>query len=166
MQTIDIIILICLVPFIVRGISKGFVSQLTALVSVILGIWLSANFAKMVSEYLRPYLEVSDAVLNVISFIGILLVVILVLNLIGKAIEKVLKLVLLGWVDKLLGLAFSLLKGGLLLGILIVLFNTINVKFGLVPEETLDASVLYPPLKEITYSIFPSLKDLLFSSAA
>ena len=166
MQTIDIIILICLVPFIVQGFKKGFVYQLTALISVILGIWLSANFSTVVSEYLKPYLEVSDAVLNVISFIVILLVVILVLHLIGKAIEKILKLVLLGWADKLLGLVFSLLKGGLILGLLIVLFNTINVKFGLVPEETLDASVLYPPLKEITYSIFPILKDMLFTSAA
>ena len=84
----------------------------------------------------------------------------------GKAIEKLLKLVMLGWLDKLLGLVLSLLKGGLLIGLLIVLFNTLNTKFGFVPQETLDSSVLYPPFKEITYTIFPALKDLLFNSAS
>lgn len=166
MQTIDIIILVCLVPFVVQGIRKGFVSQLTALVSVVLGIWLSARFSKVVSEYLRPYIEVSDALLNVISFIAILLGVTLVLYLVGKAIEKLLKLVMLGWLDKLLGLTLSLLKGILLIGVIIVAFNTLNVRFEFVSEEILENSVLYPPLKELTYTIFPVLKELLFSSAA
>lgn len=166
MQTIDIIILVCLVPFIIQGFSKGFISQLTALVSVILGIWMSSHFSKMLSDYLRPYIEVSDAVLNVISFILILLAVILVLYLVGKAVEKLVKLVMLGWLDKLLGMALSLLKGILLLGLFVVLFNTLNVKFEFVPEQTLESSVLYPPLKEITYTIFPFLKEMLFSSAA
>jgi len=166
MQTIDIIILVCLVPFVVQGIRKGFVSQLTALVSVVLGIWLSARFSKVVSEYLRPYIEVSDALLNVISFIAILLGVTLVLYLVGKAIEKLLKLVMLGWLDKLLGLTLSLLKGILLIGVIIVAFNTLNVRFEFVSEEILENSALYPPLKELTYTIFPVLKELLFSSAA
>ncbi|MBQ6043950.1 MAG: CvpA family protein [Bacteroidales bacterium] len=161
MSTPDIIILICFLPAIISGITKGFIEQVIALVSLILGAWLAFKFSTVVSDWLKPYFEVSETVLNVISFAVIMVAVVLVLFVLSKILTGVTKLVMLGWLDRLLGLVFALLKAGLIIGILIILFDTLNVKFEFVEEKVLDESVLYAPIRDIAYMIFPYLKELL-----
>lgn len=161
MSTPDIIILICFLPAVISGIMKGFIEQAIALVSLILGAWLAFKFSTVVSGWLQPYFEVSETVLNVISFAVIMVAVVLVLFVLSKILTGVTKLVMLGWLDRLLGLVFALLKAGLLIGIAIILFDTLNVKFEFVEEKVLDESVLYAPIRDIAYVIFPYLKELL-----
>ena len=161
MNALDIILLICLVPAVVQGIAKGFIHQLVSLVSVIAGAWLSFRFSGLVCTWLEPYLEVYPAVLQAIAFFLIMLVVMAVLALVGKAVRSILKFAMLGWLDKLLGMAFALLKAGLAIGIAVILFNTLNTKLELVKPEVLDQSVLYGPVKDIAYAVFPYFKELL-----
>ncbi len=161
MSTPDIIILICFLPAIISGITKGFIEQVIALVSLVLGAWLAFKFSTVVSDWLKPYFEVSETVLNVISFAVIMVAVVLVLFVLSKILTGVTKLVMLGWLDRLLGLVFALLKAGLIIGILIILFDTLNVKFEFVEEKVLDESILYAPIRDIAYMIFPYLKELL-----
>ena len=99
--------------------------------------------------------------MHVISFAVIMVAVVLVLFVIGKVLTGVTRLVMLGWLDRLLGLVFALLIAGLLIGIGIVLFDTLNAKFELVDNAILDESVLYSPIKDIAYTVFPYLKELL-----
>lgn len=162
MSTPDIIILICFLPAVISGIKNGFIEQVVALVSLVLGAWLAFKFSNVVGEWLKPYLEVSETVLHVISFAVIMIAVVLVLFVLGKILTGLTKLVLLGWLDRLLGLVFALLIAGLLIGIGIILFDTLNVKFGFVDEAILDKSVLYGPIRDIAYMVFPYLKELLF----
>lgn len=162
MATLDIIILICFIPAIIRGLQKGFIEQAIALVSLILGAWLAFHFSTSISAWLQPYLDVSETVLNIVSFVLIVLVVVILLFLLGKFLTGIVKLVMLGWLDRILGLVFALLKAALIVGIAIVLFDTLNLKFEFVKDEVLDASVLYNPIKDLAYTIFPYLKELLF----
>lgn len=162
METLDIIILICFIPGIIRGLQKGFIEQAVALVSLILGAWLAFHFSSLVSDWLHPYLDVSESVLNVISFGLIVIATVIILFLLGRMLTGLVNLVLLGWLDRILGLVFAILKAALIIGLVIILFDTLNVKFEFVKTEVLDASVLYNPLKDISYTIFPYLKELLF----
>ena len=163
MSTLDIIILVCFVPAIVTGIQRGFIAQVVSLVSIILGIWLAFHFSEMVCEWLRQYLpHLSETILNIVGFVLILAVVALLLHLVGKLILRLFKAVDLGWLNWILGLVFSLLKAALIIGLVLVLFDTLNLKFSLVKPETLDQSVLYAPLRDAAYKVFPYLKALLF----
>ena len=163
MSTLDIILLVCFVPAIVRGIQRGFIAQVVSLVSVILGIWLAFHFSEMACEWLKQYFpNLSETVLNIAGFVLILVVVSLLLHLVGKLILKLFKAVDLGWLNWLLGMIFSLLKGALIIGLFLILFDTLNLKFSLVKPETLDQSVLYAPLRDAAYKVFPYLKALLF----
>ena len=163
MSTLDIIILVCFVPAIVTGIQRGFIAQVVSLISIILGIWLAFHFSEMVCEWLRQYLpNLSETILNIVGFVLILAVVALLLHLVGKLILRLFKAVDLGWLNWILGLVFSLLKAALVIGLVLVLFDTLNLKFELVKPETLDQSVLYAPLRDAAYKVFPYLKALLF----
>ena len=161
MNILDIIILVCLVPAVVVGLWKGFISQAISLISIIVGVWASARFANIVGEWLVKYLTVSESVIKVISFILILVVVIVVLYLVGRMLEGVIKLVTLGWLNKLLGVIFSLAKCVLILGVVVIAFNALNNTFDLVKPSVISDSVLYPIINDIADSVFPYLKRLL-----
>ena len=162
MNIVDIILLICFIPAVIQGFRKGFISQVVAIVSIIAGAWLSFRFADTVSQWIAQYIQGSEQVLKIVAFALIFIAVIIGLTLVGKIIEGTFKLIMLGWLNRLLGMLFSLLKAGLIIGLLIMAFCSINNALGLVDEEVLNGSVLFPPLKNLAYSVFPYLKELLF----
>lgn len=160
MNILDIIILICFVPAVIQGLRKGFISQAISLVSIIAGVWASARFAEVTSQFLAQYITVSEQAMKVISFAVILTAVFLILGLIGRMLEGLFNLVMLGWLNRLLGVAFSAIKCLLVLGLLVVMFNSINATFGFVKPEAFADSVLYPVVKDTADTIFPYLKTI------
>lgn len=161
MNILDIILLICFVPAIIQGIRKGFIAQAISIVSIIFGVWASARFANMVSVWIGQYITASEQVLKVVAFALILIIVFLVLAALGKLIEATFKLVMLGWLNRLLGVIFALLKTGLIVGLGIMAFDSINSTFKFVQDSVMESSILYPPLKSLAYEIFPYIKDML-----
>ena len=162
MNTLDIIILICFVPALVQGLRKGFIAQIIAIIAILLGVFLSFQFSSVVSTWIAQYLEVSEQILNLVSFALILLGVTAGLFALGKLLEGMLKIVMLGWLNRLLGILFSFLKCAIVLGLIIMVFNSLNSSFNFVEEDELAKSMLYPPLKDFAYTIFPYLKGLVF----
>lgn len=162
MATLDIILLCCFIPGIIRGISKGFLEQALALGGIVLSVWAAFHFSTLVCAWLKPYVEVSETTLNVISFALILVVVSLLVYLVAKLLTKVAEIAMLGWLDKTLGLVFALAVNALVIGVFIILFDTLNAKFGLVKPEVLDASIVYTSLRDLSYIVFPYLKSFFF----
>ena len=161
MNILDIILLICFVPALIQGIRKGFIAQAISIVSIIAGIWTSARFADVVSAWIGQFITASEQVLKVVAFAIILVIVFLVLAAVGKLLEGMFKLVMLGWLNKLLGVVFALIKTGLIVGLVIIAFSSLNETFKFVQESVLNESVLYPPLKNLALEVFPYIKNIL-----
>lgn len=161
MNILDIILLICFVPAIFQGVRKGFIAQAISIISIILGIWASARFANIVTAWIAQYITASEQVLKVVAFALILVLVFLILAALGKMLEGVFRLAMLGWLNKLLGVVFALIKTGLIVGLAIMAFSSLNDTFKFVQESVLNESVLYPPLKKFAFEVFPYLKDML-----
>ena len=162
MNVLDIILLLCFVPAIIGGLRRGFIAQVVAIISIILGIWLSFKFSAVLSGWLGQWIEAGEQVLHVISFAVIMILAILALAAVGKLIEATVKIILLGWLNRLLGLIFALLKYALIIGLLLMLFNSLNGQIHMVDKEVLDSSLLYGPLLNLANSVFPYLKALIF----
>ena len=165
MNTLDIVILVLFIPGIVRGMSKGFIEQAITLVGIVLSAYLAFKFSGVACNWLKNFLTVSETILHVLGFavvlVGVLLVVMFVAKLVTAAVEKA----SLGWLNKVLGLAFSIAVSALVIGLLIILFDTVNVKFGLVKSPVLQESLLYGALKDFGYFVFPYLKGLLTTAS-
>lgn len=160
MNILDIVLLVCLIPAVIQGLRKGFIAQVVAIISLVLGGWLAYRFSSAVTEWLGQWISASGPALNIIAFILIFAIVVTLLFLLGKILEASIKIILLGWLNKLLGLVFSLFKYVLVIGLLIILFDSINGKFGLVSDKFLDSSFLYSGIRSISWSVFPYLKSL------
>lgn len=161
MNMLDIIILICMILAIIQGIIKGFISQAISIISIIIGVWASVHFTELVYQWLGQHITGTEQALKITSFCLIFLGVIIVLLILGKLMEKVIKLIMLGWLNRLLGAVLSLLKWILVMGIVVIAFNAVNKSLGLVKPETIAQSHLYQMLMDIADTVFPYLKKLL-----
>lgn len=160
MAVIDIIILILTIPFIIKGFKNGFIKQVTGVASLIIGVYLAYRFSDLVSGYLHKLFEASENVTKIISFALIMIVVILLISLVTKLVQKLIDITMLTWLDKALGILFSVAAAALILGLIISLINFINESwFTILPEKVISESVLYRPLGEFTETIFPYLKE-------
>ena len=162
MQTLDIVLIVLFIPGIIRGLTKGFLEQAISLAGVFLSVWASFHFSALVCTWIRPYLPaVSDTVLGVVSFSLILIAVLIGALLLAKLLTKVAEMALLGWVNRVLGVVSAILVSALVISVGIILFDTLNVRFAFVDEKILRQSVLYSPIKDLGYYVFPYLKEFL-----
>lgn len=162
MNILDIILLLCLVPAVINGLRKGFIAQVVAIVAIILGGWIAFNFSDAISGWLGKWIAGPAEIMQVIAFIIIFVAVTIGLALLGKLLEATIKIILLGWLNRLLGLLFAVFKYVLVIGLLVVVFEVVNNKFEFVAKATLEASVMYSGIKATAFAIFPYLKQLFF----
>ena len=161
METLDIILLLCFVPAIITGISKGFVAQLVSLVSLIAGVWAAFHFSKPLAGWLGGFITLDPKIMNIMAFALCVVLTVLLLNLAGIAITKLLQMAALGWANRLLGFIFAIFKTALIISVMIFVFEPLNAQFGLVKQEIIDSSVIYHILDGLADKIFPFLKDLI-----
>jgi len=122
MNLLDILIICTMVFLIVKGVLRGFIREIASLAGVILGILLGSHFQPQMTELIKRVLN-PNPFLALISF-GVVFVMVLVgCNLLGWLLNMAFKKAFLGWVDRLLGLGFALLKGVLITYLAIVILT-------------------------------------------
>ncbi len=160
MGIIDIIILCCFLPALYFGIKNGFIKQIISLAVLILGIILSLRFTNIVAEWILKFVDMSGFWVKVIAFIVIFFIVAILLNLLGAMLNKIIKITMLGWLNRVLGIIFSVVKIALLLSVLIYIVDSINNLTGFIPAEKITESNFYHYLLKLANTLFPYLRTL------
>ncbi|HIW96884.1 MAG TPA: CvpA family protein [Candidatus Tidjanibacter gallistercoris] len=161
MNVLDIILLVLLLIAAVAGWRKGIIVQACGIAGLVLGILFAMRFSRTAGDRLGAGEELAP----VLGFAAILVVSILVLALIGYLFKKVFRLTGFGIIDRIGGLALSVVKIGLLLTVLTGFFASMNANYRWVDPKEIDDSVVYKPLRAMTDAVFPYLvraKDKLF----
>lgn len=160
MGTIDIIILVCLMPALYFGLKNGLVKQIISFAVIYLGITLALKFSGAVVPLVQQYIHVEGFWAKFIAFVAIFSAVALVLTILGNIIEKAIKAGATGFLNRVLGLLLSLFIFILLTALLVYLADSLNQATGLIPKEKLAESKLYPLMLDIANTFFPYLKSL------
>ena len=116
---LDIVIIVLLIAAAVQGWRQGVIVQVIGLVAIVCGILLARNLCGPIGELFG----LEGTVARVAGFAAVLLVVILVVALIGRATRGLSRIVGLGVFDSIFGAAFSVLKVWLLVWVVLNLFQ-------------------------------------------
>lgn len=119
MNLIDILVWAVLLFFIVKGFLKGFVREICSLLGLVMGIWAACKYYPSLSAAIRPYIHLPHNISSIISFVLIFLIVGLLFFFLGHLLTVIFKFVLLGGVNRLGGMVFGFLEGGLILCVLL-----------------------------------------------
>ena len=135
----DIIFAVVLVLAVLKGYRSGLIVGLFSLVAVIIGLAAAMKLSTVVAGYIGKAVKVSDEWLPVISFAVVFLIVILLIRLGARAIEKTVEVAMLGWVNKIGGVILFAAIYTVIFSVL--LFYAEQMK--LVEQETINKSVTY-----------------------
>ena len=161
MGVLDIVLLMIFIPAIIRGISKGFIEQLAALLSIFLSAYVAYLFADKVGAWLSQWITFnSPTVLYILSFVVVIILCVLVMNLVAKVLSKVIDAIALGWLNRILGFVIAIFNTALVLGILFVLFNDVNEKYLHLSTQFMQDSTIYAWINKLTEIVFPYLEGL------
>lgn len=136
---LDIIFAILVVLAIIKGFRKGLIVALFSFIAFFIGLAAALKLSAVVAGYIGKTVKISEQWLPVISFIVVFIIVIILVNLGAKAIEKVLQLTLLGWLNRLGGILFYLLLYITIYSVLLFYAKQLN----LLKPETINKSVTY-----------------------
>ena len=136
---LDIIFAVVIILAILKGYRCGLVVGLFSLVAVIIGLAAAMKLSTVVAGYIGKAVKVSDEWLPVISFAVVFFVVILLIRLGARAIEKTVEVAMLGWVNKIGGVILFAAIYTVVFSVL--LFYAEQMK--LVEPETINKSVTY-----------------------
>ena len=159
MNYIDIIILIILGFAVVRGFINGLVIEVASPAALIFGIWGAIKFSGFTSAKLYEYFDMSGQFIGIISFIITFLIIVVIIHFIGMLINKLMEAIALGFLMKLLGTVFGLLKTTLIMSVIFVVLNSIDSRKPFLPAEKIQESVLYNPISDIAPALFPIIGE-------
>ncbi len=157
MNTFDIIIGALLVFGFVRGLMKGLFVEVASLVSIIAGVYGAIHFSHFIGDFLASKLEWEENYITVTAFAITFFIIVVVIAMFGKIFTKVADFAALGMLNKVLGGLFGSLKYGLILSVLLLIFDRANSTITFVDKKHTESSVLYQPIKNMAVTIFPNL---------
>lgn len=153
MNYLDIILAVPLVWGIFRGFRKGLVIEVASLIAAVAGVWGAVHFSYFISDALNLTSPYSPLISFAVTFV----IIVIIVYLLAKLIEKSINLLAFGFLNKLTGAFFGLLKIAFLLSILLLMINKACINKPLIPEETQKGSLLYPHVSAIAPNIIPKL---------
>lgn len=159
MNFIDIIAVVALGYAVWKGFFKGFIIELFTFLALFLGLYAGIHFSDYASGILTDNFDIKSEYVPTISFTVVFLLVGAMLFFGGKAIEKVVSIVQLSLLNKLLGVAFSVIKMIFILGAIILLVESYDEKGNILSEETKAESVLYNPIKSAVSFAIPAFEE-------
>ncbi len=160
MSFIDIVFAVLLGFAVYKGLKNGLFVEVASFVALILGIYLAIKFSSLVgSIFTETVPSWSPKYIEITAFIITFLLVVIGIHLSAKILTKLTDFAFLGWINKLAGVVFSLLKTILALSVVLFIFEKININNMLLSKETQQNSIFYNPIQNISKAIYPTIES-------
>ena len=158
MNTFDIVTIAVVAFCLIRGAFRGLIGEVSGIIGVTAGFYGAYTYYPMASAYGKQWID-GGTILDLASFFVLFCAIVFVVGLLSWLIQKLLKLVFLGWVDRTFGLVFGALKGILIMAVLFVMMTSfLPTSSGLVKNSQL-APYLVQVSKTMTVFINKNTKS-------
>jgi len=159
MTWIDFVIVIILGISLIRGFTDGLVKEVASLAALILGIWGAIRFSSLTAGKLYEWFDMNGQYVGIISFLITFGIIVVLVHFVGIFVDKMVKAVQLGFLNRLLGIVFGLFKSVLILSVFFVILNAIDVRRPFLPKERIEESLFYNPISDIAPALFPIIGE-------
>lgn len=160
MNVLDIVVAVILLFVAVRGFMKGFFSEIASLIAIVAGVFCAIHYSYYVEYFFNDsFLKWSDQTNKIVAFAITFLVVVIFIIVVGKVLTKLADITSLGFLNKILGSVFAVLKSAIILSVIFLFFDKFNKTIPFVSEKTLEESVLYNTVRVIVPTLFPKIMD-------
>jgi membrane protein required for colicin V production len=163
MNWIDAAIIVILILSMIMGFINGLVKEVASLAALILGIWGAIKFSGFTAAKLYDYFDMSGQYVGLIAFIITFAMIVVIIHFIGILADKLVTAVSLGFVNRILGIAFGLIKSVLIMSVFFVILNVVDSKRPFLPKDKIQGSIFFNPIADIAPAIFPIIGEGSFN---
>ena len=157
MNWFDLVVFILMLIALVNGYRKGLIRQLVGLAIIILSAIFGGKLAAYILPELNRFLDLSPNLARVLSFLLAFAAIAIVISLIGNLIQKFVNIILLSFVNRLLG---SFIAVGTLMFILSIILNLVlmlDKKENLISKEIKNESFFFERVEAVVPAVVPYL---------
>ena len=158
MNYIDLVLALIILIAAIQGFRKGFIVEIASLAALILGIWGAIKFSDWTAGFISNTMDIHSKHIVTIAFIVTFIVIVVVIHILGKMLDNAIKAVALGFLNRLAGIIFGVLKTAVILSILLLLFDSLDENVHILPANQKQESKLYQPMKQIVPTLFPFIR--------
>lgn len=119
----DWIILAIVLASCVISLNRGFVREAVSLATWVAAFVIGRLFYEVLAGILSDYFDATPSVHQLVAFLVLFIATLIVGNLLGSLFASLIKLSGLSATDRILGIGFGLLRGGLVVVIILVLLK-------------------------------------------
>ncbi|WP_395046696.1 CvpA family protein [Flavobacterium sp.] len=159
MGIIDIVLGALLVFGFYKGFKNGLFVELASLISFFVGIFVAIKFSYIIIAVLEKNVSWSPKTIKVSAFIFTLLLVVIAIHLLAKVFTGIVSFAFLGCANTLAGGLFATIKTALLIGIVLSLFQKVNINDMIVSKETQENSLLFNTCINTSEALLPTLTN-------
>jgi membrane protein required for colicin V production len=159
MNWLDAIIVVVLILSLVTGFINGLVKEVASLAALILGIWGAIRFSSFTAGKLYDYFDMTGRYVGIIAFLITFGLIVVLIHFIGILADKVVNAASLGFINRILGIVFGLLKSVLIMSVFFVVLNALDARRSFLPKKTIEESKFYNPISDIAPAIFPIIGE-------
>ena len=133
-----------LIVAVLKGYKNGFIRALISFFSLFIGLVLAFQLAGWVAGQLKEHTNIASHWLPFISFLIVLILVLIVLKWIASLLQQTAEWLLLGWLNKLLGIV---LYGFIYFTILSAVVYFLQI-LGVIEASKMKSTYAYPWLQK------------------
>jgi membrane protein required for colicin V production len=159
MNWLDAFIVIVLILSVVMGFINGFVKEVASLAAFILGIWGAIRFSGFTAEKLYDFFDLTGQFVGIVAFVVTFGLIVVVIHFVGIVVDKIVNAAALGFINRLLGMVFGVIKSVLIMSIFFSVMNAIDARRSFLPGKAIEESRFYNPISDIAPSIFPIIGE-------
>ena len=138
MTVFDISFLAIVAALTLRGLWRGFMLEWASVAGLITGYLVAMTYADVLAQWLVSETNLHPSKAKYAGFLVVLLLTYVLVAALAKLLTKLLKLILLGWINRLLGAISGAAKGLLLSGVLLLAGQSLH-EAGLIDWWDVDA---------------------------
>ena len=138
MNPFDILVVVIVAFTLIRGIFRGLVKELSSIIGVLAGFYAAYTYYPNLAQVLARWIS-NVGYLNILSFLIIFSTILIIVSVMGVIIKYLLNIAFLGWLDRICGAGFGLIKGLLIVSILLISFTAFLPKGAPVIRDSLFA---------------------------
>jgi membrane protein required for colicin V production len=150
---IDIIFAILIIIAIVKGYQKGLIIALFSIIAFIVGLAAALKLSAAVAVRLQHNVTVSSKWLPVISFALVFILVVFLVHLGGKLIEKTFEMAMLGWANRLAGALLYVVLYTIIFSVFLFYADKIKI----FEKTTIQSSQTYPVIEPLGQKVIAGL---------
>ncbi len=153
MNLLDVIFVVIIGFSAIYGLFKGLVKEVVSLLAVIIGLVGASRLYGGVSPLLVN-LGLGEQVGKILSFFILFVIISILIVLVGRLIHKLVHAIFLGWLNRLGGIGFGLLRGIITSAIIIMILTiTLSEKAPILTQSKLTPHIMN--ISKVLVSLVP-----------